>query len=81
MEQTKKTKKKKKQMRFRDTGKMELIVKADGSWSHYYKCPAQSYFIDEPLCNLRQEKGYFKTCRRCTFRIGGKNDPRERGGE
>ena len=59
----------------RSTGYTELLYRQDGSPLQMYHCPGASYSIEEPMCNARQKRGY-KGCKKCTVRIGGKNDPR-----
>lgn len=55
---------------------MNLKFDADGNMSHEFRCGGQSYWIDEDNCDRRQADGRFKQCKRCTYRHGGKNDPR-----
>jgi hypothetical protein len=58
-------------------GTFDLILK-DGKTRHIYMCGGQNYWIEEKTCNDRQARGCFKMCKRCTLRIDGKNDPRQR---
>ena len=54
-----------------------ILTKDNGEWIQMYKCTGQSYYIDEKMCDGRQERGN-RQCARCTLRKGGKNDPRRR---
>ena len=58
-------------------GAFRLLIHADNTWEHIYRCDGQSYEITEVMCNARQARGW-EQCRRCTVRRGGKNDPRAR---
>jgi len=54
------------------------VKEINGKMVQMYTCPGQSYEIDETTCDARQDQGYFRGCKRCTFRKGGKNDPRSK---
>lgn len=59
----------------RHTGSWRLVDE-DGKWYHLFTCPGQSYEISQEQCDTRQERGYYKGCRRCRVRRDGVDDPR-----
>lgn len=56
-------------------GMFTLITFDDGTWEHQYMCPGHSYYIEEKVCDSRQDRG-FKSCHCCVVKKGGSADPR-----